>query len=159
MITAAVRATGERSGVDLFLGDPGALGLAENRYGVTGLMRRELLPEELGDGVVDPDWQLLARLALRGARIVTIPEPLSAHSGRVGSIADVPGDAVAVLETFEAHGATHDLPQFAATLASTLMRRRATAQPNARPRQPVLARALVVLRTEGPAGVVRFNVR
>jgi O-antigen biosynthesis protein len=156
VVTAAVRPSGDSGAVELFLGDAGALGLVENRYGVVGLTRRTpQLAEYAPEGVVDPDWPLFAGLALSGARIVSIPEPLSAHSGRLGSIADVPGDGVSVLETFEQRGGTTDLPQLAATLAAALLRGRSGPQHDAAaPRQPALARALVVLRAEGPAGLV-----
>src|SRR5262249_45738299 len=36
VVTVAVRPRGARDGVHLFLGDPGALGLVENQYGVVG---------------------------------------------------------------------------------------------------------------------------
>ena len=155
VITAAVRSTGELGRIELFLGDPGALGLVENRYGVIGLIRRTAeLAEHVANGVVDPDWPLFARLALDGARIVSIPEPLSSHSGRIGSIVDVPGDGTTVLETFEAHRGSRDLPQLAATLGAALLRGRSRPERDAAPKQPALVRALVVLRGEGPSGLV-----
>ncbi|HZC28246.1 MAG TPA: glycosyltransferase family 4 protein [Gaiellaceae bacterium] len=154
VVTAAVRRPGERGAVELFLGDARALGLVENRYGVIGLMRRTpQFADCVVDGVVDSNWPLLARLALEGAWIVSIPEPVSTHRGRLGSVADVPGDAVAVLEIFERHGGTTDAPQLAATLAAAL-RRGGAPHRDAAPKQPVLARALVVLRAEGPAALV-----
>ena len=124
VVTVAVRPADDPDGVQLFLGDPGPLGLAENQYGVLGLVRAELAVEgSATDGAVDPDWTLFARLALAGARIVALPEPLSAHLGHPGRVADVPGDGLAVLETFERDGANGtDLPQFAATLAASLAR-------------------------------------
>jgi glycosyltransferase involved in cell wall biosynthesis len=155
VVTAAVRPSAEPGAIELFLGDAGGLGLVENRYGVVGLVRRTpQLGEAVVDGVVDADWPLFARLALDGARIVSLPEPLSTHAGRLGSIADVPGDGIIVLETFEARGGTADLPQLAATLGAALLRGRSTPQHDAAPRQPALARALVVLRAEGPAALV-----
>jgi O-antigen biosynthesis protein len=154
VITVAVRPSGEPGAIELFLGNAGALGLVENRYGVIGLVRRTPeLAEQLGNGVVDGDWPLFARLALTGGRIVSIPEPLSSHAGRVGSIADVPGDGLTVLEAFETHVAS-DVPQLAATLGAALLRTRSAQQHDAVPKQPRLARALVVLRAEGPAGLV-----
>ena len=156
VITAAVRPSGEPDAVELFLGDARAMGLVENRYGVIGLVRRTpRLAELVRGGVVDPDWPLFARLALDGARIVAIPEPLSSHGGRIGSIADVPGDGITVLEAFEAHGGTSDLPQLAATLAAASTRGRSSPERNAASRQPGVVRALVVLREEGPSGLVR----
>jgi glycosyltransferase involved in cell wall biosynthesis len=117
VVTAAVRPAD--AAVHLFLGDPGVLGLTANHYGVVGLIRRELLPAEVPDGSVDPDWPLLAQLALDGARIVSSPEPLSDHSGRVGTVSDVPGEGLSVLRIFETHGGPFpELPQLAATLAA-----------------------------------------
>src|SRR5262249_49041627 len=100
-VTTAVRdASG---GTRLFLGNPGALGLVENHYGVVGLVRASLavsaLPETEGP---DCDWPLFARLALGGSRVVSIPESLSVHYGDPGKIADVPGLGLDVLEAFEA---------------------------------------------------------
>jgi hypothetical protein len=105
----------------LFLGDPGALGLAENQYGVVGLVRTELAAgQPLLEGREDPEWPLFARLALAGAKVVSIPESLSAHTGRPGQAADVPGEGLDVLAAFEERGG-HELaglPQLAATLAA-----------------------------------------
>jgi glycosyltransferase involved in cell wall biosynthesis len=125
LVTAAVRPADDRDAVRMFLGNPGALGLLENQYGVLGLVRASLAVAELSpEGSVDPDWPLFARLALKGARIVSLPQPLSTHLGRPGRVGDVPGDALTVLETFEERHATNlgDLPQFAATLAASLVR-------------------------------------
>jgi glycosyltransferase involved in cell wall biosynthesis len=133
VITAAVRPADEPGGTHLFLGDPGPLGLAENQYGVLGLVRAELAVAELPDsGAVDPDWMLFARLALAGARIVALPEALSTHLGRPGRVDDVPGDGLSVLEAFErrSNATLADLPQFAATLAASLARVSARAETN-----------------------------
>jgi glycosyltransferase involved in cell wall biosynthesis len=117
VVSAAVRPAG--AGLHLFLGDPGVLGLAANHYGVAGLFRRTLIPADVPAGGVDPDWPLLAQLALDGARIVSSPEPLSDHSGRVGTVSGVPGEGLAVLRVFETHGGRFpELPQLAATLAA-----------------------------------------
>jgi glycosyltransferase involved in cell wall biosynthesis len=125
VVTAAVRRSDDPRGVRLFLGDPGAFGLVENQYGVLGLVRASLaVPALLEDGADDPDWPLFVRLALGGARVISIPQPLATHSGAVGRIGDVPGAGLKVLEAFEApHVAPlHDLPQLAATLAAALQR-------------------------------------
>jgi glycosyltransferase involved in cell wall biosynthesis len=121
VVTAGVRPAGETGAVQLFLGNPGALGLVENQYGVVGLVRSELAAAQpLADGGVDPDWPLFARLALAGARIVSIPEPLAGHAGKPGEVVDVPGEGLAVLDAFEEKRAADlpDLPQLAATLAA-----------------------------------------
>jgi glycosyltransferase involved in cell wall biosynthesis len=123
VVTAAVRPSNDPAAVRLFLGDPGALGLAENHYGTLGLVRASLaVPELAHDGGPDPDWLLFARLALGGALVVSLPLALSTHSGAVGKTADVPGTGLAVLEAFEAPyvESLHDLPQLAATLAAAL---------------------------------------
>jgi hypothetical protein len=124
VVTASVRPADDPDGQRLFLGDPGALGLVENQYGVIGLVRRSLVTADASlDEGVDPDWLLFARLALSGARIVSIPDPLARCVRKPGRIGDVPGDGVAVLRLFEESGAVlHDLPQLAATLAATLQR-------------------------------------
>jgi glycosyltransferase involved in cell wall biosynthesis len=114
VVTTAVRTA---DGVRLFLGSPGALGLVENHYGTVGLIRRSLLT---ADVVSDAPWVLFARLALRGARIVSIPTPLADQNvGRATA-----GERLAVLEAFEAAppGALTDLPQLSATLAAALER-------------------------------------
>ena len=112
-VTAAVRPADDTGGIRLFLGDPGALGLIENHYGVIGLIRRSL-------ATPDSDWLLFARLAAAGARIVSLPEPLSTHLGPVQRN----GEALAVLEAFEKTGpeALRELPQLTATLAAAVAR-------------------------------------
>jgi O-antigen biosynthesis protein len=133
VVTAAVRAAGDVDGVRLFLGDAGALGLVENHYGVVGLVRRSLAAAQPSlDGIVDPDWPFFARLALGGAQVVSIPDPLAVHAGRVGTVADVPGEGVAVLEAFEESATRGDVPQLAATLAAASART-PNAAGNARP--------------------------
>jgi hypothetical protein len=108
-VTTAVRTL---DGIRLFLGEAGALGLVENQYGVSGLVRREAASD------VSP-WLLFARIALAGGRIVSIPDPLAEYSGEESR-----ADALAVLETFEAAEPAflQGLPQLAATLAAALSR-------------------------------------
>ena len=144
--------------MQLFLGDPGALGLVENQYGVVGLVRRSLLESQppLGDAT-DPEWVLFARLALAGARIVSVPEALAAHAGRPGRVGDVPGDGLAVLAAFEerAPADVYDLPQLAATLAASLQRIERERPATDGARQGLVDRGLDVLRAEGVAGLAR----
>ena len=158
VVTAAVRPAGDPEEIQLFLGDPDALGLVDNQYGVLGLVRRSLVAGHPAlDGAVDPDWLLFARLALGGARVVSIPDPLSVHAGRPGTIADVPGDGLAILEAFEREQATRlrYLPQMAATLAAALARTESR-QTVANPTTPrIVERGFGILRTEGVAGLVR----
>jgi glycosyltransferase involved in cell wall biosynthesis len=119
VVSAGIRPV-NRDRVHLFLGNPGALGLIENQYGVIGLVRSHLAAgDALPDEGVDPDWALLARLALRGAKIVSVPEPLSTLSGKPGEVGDVPGEGLDVLRAFERLG-THvrGLAQLAAILAA-----------------------------------------
>jgi hypothetical protein len=85
----------------------------------------------------DSDWPLFARLALSGARIVSIPEPLAGHGAEPGRVEDVPGDGLVVLEAFEKAGRLDDLPQLAATLAAayaraSLQRQNSTTAPQGR---------------------------
>jgi glycosyltransferase involved in cell wall biosynthesis len=158
VVTAAVRPADDPEEIQLFLGDPDALGLVENQYGVLGLVRRSLTAAHSAlDGAVDPDWILFARLALGGARVVSIPDPLSVHTGRPGTIADVPGDGLAILETFEGDQAArlHYLPQMAATLAAALARTESR-QAVAKATTPgILERGLGILRSEGVTELVR----
>jgi glycosyltransferase involved in cell wall biosynthesis len=133
VVTAAVRIGDD---VRLFLGDPGALGLVENQYGVLGLIRRSLLTDDV---VSDSPWVLFARLAVRGARIVSIPTPLAEHAGARTTAAE----RLAVLEAFESAPpeALPDLPQLSATLAAALERAQADgAVPM--PKRGLLRRAL-----------------
>jgi glycosyltransferase involved in cell wall biosynthesis len=141
VVTAGVRPTDDTGAVHLFLGNPGALGLVENQYGVFGLVRRSLLGGRTGDGT----WTLFARLALAGAEIVSIPEALARHSGSPGRVSDVPGEGLAVLRLFEEADPARlrDLPQLAATLAAA--HARASRVPVAQGRS-VARRALRALR-------------
>jgi O-antigen biosynthesis protein len=156
-VTTAVRPSDDTAGVQLFLGDPGSLGLTANHYGVLGLVRRSLLEADPPpDGAGDPDWPLFARLALAGARILSLPEPLSTHAGRPGRACDIPGDGLAVLCAFEASGADRrDLPQLAATLAAAHARLEAAGLAPADGMEPLVARVLRVAHTQGVGGLVR----
>jgi glycosyltransferase involved in cell wall biosynthesis len=140
VVTAAVRSATDPASLQLFLGDPGPLGLAENQYGVLALVRASLLADVRSprEGV-DRDWRMLARLALDGARIVSLPEALSTLHGRPGRVGDVPGDGLAVLETFEQHAGepSRDLPQFAATLAASLSLAGRASEPSAPSRRAI----------------------
>jgi glycosyltransferase involved in cell wall biosynthesis len=148
VVTCAVRPGDDLDAVQVFLGEPGPLGLVENQYGVLGLVRASLAAGQPSlDGAVDADWLLFARLALAGARVVSNPEALSVHRGRVGKVGDIPGDGLAVLEAFEVQdaGRLHDLPQLTATLAASLAR--LEAQPAvAVPNRGIARRGLGVLR-------------
>jgi hypothetical protein len=82
---------------------------------------------------------LFARLAVRGAQIVSIPAPLAEHRGGPTAAAE----RLAVLEAFEnaPPGALADLPQLSATLAAALERAQADgAAPT--PNSGLLSRAL-----------------
>jgi glycosyltransferase involved in cell wall biosynthesis len=141
VITVAVRPADSPGDIRLFLGDPGSLGLLENHYGVLAFLRSAVVAAQpMHEEAADPDWPLLARIALAGGRIVSLPEALSVHSGGRGRVGDVPGEGLAVLEAFEAHSGRelHDLPQLAATLGAALARS-ATASTDAQP-QPMVER-------------------
>ena len=66
-------------------------------------------------------------LAVGGAQIVSIPDPLSLHLGRPATIGDSGGEGLSVLEVFEAGEpeAWREFPQFAATLGAALGRHEA----------------------------------
>jgi O-antigen biosynthesis protein len=158
VVTSGVRPADDLDAVQVFLGDPGAFGLVENQYGVFGLVRASLAAGQPSlDGAVDPDWLLFARLALAGARVVSIPEPLSVHRGRPGTVRDIPGEGLAVLEAFEARDTSPlpDLAQLTATLAASLAHPE-TDQPHSTvPSRGTVRRGLRALRNEGVAGVAR----
>lgn len=123
-VTCAVTPAHTPDEVQLFVGDPGALGLVENQYGVVGLLRSSLaIAGEIPERGDDPDWPLFARVALDGAHIVSLPVSLASHRGRPGKVSDVPGEGLQVLETFEEHAKDPgDLPQLVAVLAAALER-------------------------------------
>ncbi len=147
VVTAAVRPSDDPTGIQLFLGEPSSLGLVENQYGVVGLVRSELAAgEPLADDGPDPDWLLFARLALGGARVVSIPEPLSELVGRPGRVGDVPGEGLAVLEAFEQARGRPDLPQLAATLAAAYARVPAPSGNSAPPRHDLCTRIAALAR-------------
>ena len=158
VVTAAARPADDPEGVQLFLGDPGALGLVENHYGVLGLVRCSLASAQPSlDGDIDPDWLLFARLALAGAVVVSVPVPMLVHSGRIGTVGDVPGEGLGVLEAFEERGAKllHDLPQLTATLAASFARLQTQQSVSSVAKRSLIGRGLHILRTEGVAGLAR----
>jgi glycosyltransferase involved in cell wall biosynthesis len=116
VITCGVRiARGRREKLHLFLGEPSGLGAIANYYGTVALCRRALFP-----GGDDPAWVRLARLALSGARIVSVPRPLARTTRAPGSAASDPEAALAVVRAFErAQPPTlRALPRLAAGLAA-----------------------------------------
>lgn len=122
VVTAGVRPSDDAEAVQLFLGDPGSLGLIANQYGVLGLVRRSLAARALAAGPTDSDWVLMARLAAAGAQFVSIPDTLSEQAGRPASVALTPAEGLAVLEAFE-QGDTEvleGLPLLTATLAAAV---------------------------------------
>jgi glycosyltransferase involved in cell wall biosynthesis len=89
----------------LFPGEPGGLGILGNGYGTAALVRRRLLSGvDLGAlaGATDPEWQLLVRLSLEGARIVSIPQALLTRARPPGGAAGTARDAPLVVQEFEA---------------------------------------------------------
>jgi hypothetical protein len=116
VVTCAVRLPdGARQ---LFLGDPGPLGVVENQYGVVGVVRPDAAARVEPD---DSPWVFFARLALAGARILSLPDALASHTPEPPTTAD----RLAVLEAFEqaAPEALRQFPHLAATLAAALERR------------------------------------
>lgn len=84
-----------------FAGEPRGLAVLGNGYGQVALIRRSLLGIQLPDGETDPDWPLLARLAARGTRIVSVPIPLVTRCTRPGSIEHDPREGLLVLQELE----------------------------------------------------------
>jgi glycosyltransferase involved in cell wall biosynthesis len=87
---------GQDESLHFFHGDPGALGLLFNGYGTTALVRRSLLPD-----MAVPTWPLLAGLALGGADIVSVPQPLVTRSARPATVEQEPLEALLVADRFE----------------------------------------------------------
>jgi glycosyltransferase involved in cell wall biosynthesis len=115
VVTCAVRLPdGDRR---LFLGDAGPLGVVENQYGVIGVVRPDAAARVEPD---DSPWVFFARLALAGARILSLPDALASYSPAPPTSAD----RLAVLEAFERAGpdALRQFPHLAATLAAALER-------------------------------------
>jgi glycosyltransferase involved in cell wall biosynthesis len=123
VVTCALRLgeCGER--VHFFSGDPGGLGALSNDYGNIALFRRSRLAglESAAPCDSDPDWPLLAGLALSGAKIHSVPAPLVARAAGPGSVGDAPGDALLVLEQFEQRlpDTARLIPRVAAGLAAS----------------------------------------
>jgi hypothetical protein len=115
VVTCAVQ--GPDGGRQLFLGDAGPLGLIENQYGVAGVVRPEAAAKVER---ADSPWVFFARLALAGARIVSVPDALARHTPQPPTSAE----RLAVLEAFERARpeALQQLPQLTATLAAALAR-------------------------------------
>lgn len=150
VVTAAVRPGDDVEGVQLFLGDPGSLGLIENQYGVIGLIRRTLAATALAaDAGPDSDWALLARLAVAGAHVVSIPDPLSVQVGRPATIETSMSEGLAVLQAFEkgTPKVLEGLPQLTATLAAQVAGLQAQRRPNVVRYGPI-QRALRVFRRQ-----------
>jgi O-antigen biosynthesis protein len=148
VVTAAVRPGDDLEAVQLFLGDAGSLGLIENQYGVIGLVRRSLAAELLPtDAAAISDWVLFARLAVTGARVLSVPEPLSVQVGRPATIGTAMGEGLAVLEAFEKGEpeVLGGLPHLTATLAAALAGLQAERVSDA-PRHARVPRGLRVLR-------------
>jgi O-antigen biosynthesis protein len=96
-------AEGTERSEHLFSGQPGGLGLLANDYGTAALLRRAVLDDAAGPwpAKADPDWPLLARLSVVGARVVSIPFPLVASSRAPGTLTHDPSDGLLVIEQFE----------------------------------------------------------
>jgi glycosyltransferase involved in cell wall biosynthesis len=85
-----------------FLGEPGGVGVLENGYGTTALVRRALLSEfATARPAGDADWPLLAHLSAAGARIVSVPAPLLSSERRPGSLQREPANALLVVKALE----------------------------------------------------------
>jgi O-antigen biosynthesis protein len=105
VVSCGLRLQGENGTPTLhfFLGEPGGLAVLSNSYGTVALIRRSLLVDLATSWPVegDPDWPLLARLSVAGARIVSVPLPLVTRGARPGTIEQHPSDALLVVEQFE----------------------------------------------------------
>jgi hypothetical protein len=95
--------SGDTRRLHLFAGEAGGLGAVANAYGNVALYPRALVEgvSELTPAARDPDWPLLAQLAVSGALIVSVPLPLVERSAEPGSVEDDPAGAVLVAQHFD----------------------------------------------------------
>ena len=137
-----------------FAGEPGGLGLLSNGYGTVALLRRSLLDEVTSPWPIagDPDWPLLARLSVSGARIVSVPAPLVTRSARPGTL-EHSSDALLVVQRLES--VLPDPLRSVARLAAGLA---ADAQVATVPSGVLVHRAGHVLRNEGLSELVRRSL-
>jgi glycosyltransferase involved in cell wall biosynthesis len=93
----------DRAALHFFSGEPGGLGALANGFGTPVLLRRDALagPRGAWPAGRDPDWPLLAELAMSGAQVVSIPLPLVTRHVRPGAVEDDPGDALLAIERLE----------------------------------------------------------
>jgi hypothetical protein len=86
-----------------FSGEPGGLAALSNGFGRVALIRRSLLDDLILEWPTeqDPDWPLLARLAISGARTVSVPLPLVLRSRRPGAVEEGREDALLVVRQLE----------------------------------------------------------
>ncbi|MCS7007758.1 MAG: glycosyltransferase [Thermoleophilia bacterium] len=157
----AVEDGSEPPALRLALGDAGSLGLVENHYGSLALIRRELVDADLvlHGGKPDPDWPLLAGLALSGARFATVPDPLGTTMRPRGTVRDLPGYGLVVLNLFERAGRPlADLPLLAATLGSAYLGYAAAAKERPDGAPSTLGSALAAARRARLGGLVRRSL-
>jgi len=100
----------------------------------------------------DPDWSLLARLSVSGARIVSVPAPLVTRSARPGTL-EHSSDALLVVQRLES--VLPDPLRSVARLAAGLA---ADAQVATVPSGVLVHRAGHVLRNEGLSELVRRSL-
>jgi glycosyltransferase involved in cell wall biosynthesis len=81
--------------VQLFPGEPRALGLLSNGYGTVALLRRSIVDP------AEPPWPRLARLSVSGAKIVSVPTPLVTQTEPPATLATHPEEGLLVLKYFE----------------------------------------------------------
>jgi hypothetical protein len=104
VVTCGLRIVADQgaSKLHLFTGEAGGLGALSNAYGTVGLYRRDVLDDLSGQWPArDPDWPLLARLNVSGARIVSVPLPLVTRSAEPGSVERNGSDALLVAQELE----------------------------------------------------------
>jgi hypothetical protein len=82
-----------------FLGEPGGVGLLQNRYGTAALVRRALIPDLTT--AVPSAWPLLAQLSAAGARIVSVPITLLTSDRVPATLERDPTDALLVAAALE----------------------------------------------------------
>jgi hypothetical protein len=160
--------------IGLHLGEPYELGLLTNYYGgVTSLWSRPLL-EQLGGfrgGTLVEDWELLARAALSGARVVSVPDAVFWYrltpQGRYSAdpLANRPKDLIALAEAHASQlpAQLRLLPLLAVGAYEELERQRVAAQPwrrrSAARARLLLERARDVTTEEGASAAIKRTLR
>lgn len=151
VVTCGLRSSDSSKRLNLFLGEPGELGVMANHYGLVGLYRRAVFQqlEDVRSTEGDADWIVLASLSQAGCRIVSVPRDLVRSPRSAGNAASDPAVALDVVHVFERAlpPQLRGLPSLAASLGAHAVET---------PASPSLTeRMRWILANEGAAGLLR----